>query len=242
MGSRRAVYAVAIAVLFALATAAGCGGITVKTGELRTESQTVALEEARTAGVEIKQGVGELKVSGGAKNLLDATFTYNVDAWKPEISYSVSGDRGSLVVKQPTEINVALGDQQYEWDLRLRDAVPISLQANLGAGKAALDLSSLTLQSLAVNTGAGEVTVDLGTYASSSFTGTVKGGAGKLTLILPKDVGVSVKADTGIGKTNIVGLQKKGEEYVNDAYGKTSDTLSLTIQAGVGEVNVQVAP
>ncbi|MCD4776640.1 MAG: toast rack family protein [Candidatus Aegiribacteria sp.] len=33
--------------------------------------------------------------------MLNADFTYNVAAWKPEIKYNVIGGQGKLVVRQP---------------------------------------------------------------------------------------------------------------------------------------------
>jgi hypothetical protein len=220
----------------------GCSAVTVKTGELRTDTTTVGLGAAKSASVEIRQGAGTLKVSGGASKLMDATFVYNVDSWKPEVTYTVNGDQGSLVVRQPSTLNVSLGGQRYEWDLRLAEGVPMRLVVGLGAGKSTLLLGTLTLTALDVESGAGDVTVDLGGYKAGSFEGTIKGGAGRLTVLLPKDVGVSVRTGTALGKTTILGLKQQGEDYVNDAFGKATETVRLTVQAAVGEVNLEVAP
>jgi hypothetical protein len=42
--------------------------------DLRTESRSVKLGDAKSVRVEIKMGAGELKVAGGAKELLEADF------------------------------------------------------------------------------------------------------------------------------------------------------------------------
>jgi hypothetical protein len=245
MTGRRVQVSVLMAVLLVglLVASAGCGAISVRTGELRTETTTVALEAAKTASVEIRQGAGTLKISGGASKLMDATFVYNVDSWKPEVTYSVNGDQGSLVVKQPSKLNIAsLGGLRYEWDLRLGDGVPIRLDVGLGAGKSTLTLGTLTLAALNVETGAGDATVDLSGYAGGSFDGTIKGGAGRLAVLLPRDVGVSVRAQMAVGKTTILGLKKQGDDYVNDAFGTAKETVRLTVQAAAGAVDLEVAP
>src|SRR6202030_1207126 len=72
--------------------ACGIGVKHVETGELKTESKTVALGAAKAVDVELKMGAGELKVQGGATGLLNADFTYNVPRWKPEVTYDVIGD------------------------------------------------------------------------------------------------------------------------------------------------------
>jgi hypothetical protein len=37
-----------------------------------------------------------------------------------------------------------------------------------------------------------------------------------------------------------VGLEKKGDSYVNDAYGDSDVTLDVDVQGGVGEINLKV--
>jgi hypothetical protein len=39
-----------------------------------------------------------LALEGGAKNLMDANFIYNIVSWKPDVSYSVSNGVGDLQV------------------------------------------------------------------------------------------------------------------------------------------------
>ena len=68
----------------------------------------------------------------------------------------------------------------------------------------------------------------------------IEGGAGKLTVMLPSDIGVRVDAQTGIGSVNTSGLTKEGDSYVNEAYGVSPYTLNLDIQAGVGAIDLQV--
>src|SRR3954452_12405636 len=86
------------AMLVVLFFADGCVG--EKPGNLRTESESIELGAAKSAQVEIKIGVGELRVNGGAKKLLEADFLYNIARWKPEVTYGISGDQGRLMVKQ----------------------------------------------------------------------------------------------------------------------------------------------
>ena len=87
----------------ALVTICGCnvGGDRVSPGEMRRESKTVALGAAQSVQVTLNMKAGELKVGGGAINLMDADFTYNVPEWKPEVNYEVNGGVGNLEVEQP---------------------------------------------------------------------------------------------------------------------------------------------
>ena len=66
---------------------AGCGSM-ARIGPLRSESQSVELGDAGSVRVEINFGAGDLQLTGGAEELLEADFTYNVARLKPEVKYS----------------------------------------------------------------------------------------------------------------------------------------------------------
>jgi hypothetical protein len=210
-------------------------------GPTKTETQSVDKGSAEAARVRIQQGVGELKVAGGADSLLQATFRYNVDAWKPEISYTVNGTQGDLTVIQP-DIKAPMVSRNTvnNWDLQLNGDIPLDLDIQTGAGTSDLNLSSLDLTALRVQSGAGTSTIDLSGDWDHDVSGTIEGGVGELTVKLPANIGVQVEVQTGIGGVNANGLVKNGNVYVNDAYGKSLNTLSLRIQAGVGSINLEV--
>jgi hypothetical protein len=242
----------------ALVLFAGCGEY-VETGDLVVVERSLDRGAAESVEAIVEMGAGKLAISGGSRGLMDAEFVYNVDEWKPEVSYRETGDGGSLRVKQPRGRGTSLGKNvRYEWDLRLNDEVPMDLDVELGAGSGLLDLGSLNLQDLRVTAGAGElevlltgkprvkdlqvqvgagdVTVDLSGKWKDDLDADIKGGVGRLTLRLPSDVGVRVDADKGLGKINRGGLRKKGGAYVNDAYGESDVTLRIDCKAGIGSI------
>src|SRR5215216_6455750 len=230
---------VAIAV-FAEACGTQRGG-TQRVGEMQRESRSIQAENAQSVHTKLQMGAGELNLTGGADRLMEADFAYNVADWKPKVSYDVSGDAGELIVKQGSGGGVRLGgDARNEWDIRLNDEVPTDLRVQMGAGESDLDLDSLTLTGLNLQMGAGKTTVDLtGDYAQN-LNASIQGGVGEATMLLPSEVGVQAKAEGGLGTINAEGLQKEGEAYVNDAYGKSGVTLRVDIQGGVGEINLEV--
>jgi hypothetical protein len=67
----------------------------------------------------------------------------------------------------------------------------------------------------------------------------IHGGVGSAVIRLPKDVGVRVHASGGIGSVSPHGLTREGDDYVNDALGKTPATIDLTIEGGTGSVNLR---
>jgi hypothetical protein len=227
--------------LFVACTWMACGVAMnhVETGELKTESKTVALGAAKAVDVELKMGAGELKVQGGATDLLDAEFTYNVPLWKPEVSYEVTGDSGHLAIEQPSGGGHG-GHTRYEWDLRLSNNVPMEMTVNEGAGQANLNLVGLQISRLEMNLGAGESTVNFDGPWKKDLTASIHGGVGKATVQLPRDTGVRVVAHGGLGAINASGFSKDGDAYVNDAYGKSSVSLRIEVEGGIGEINLEL--
>jgi hypothetical protein len=214
---------------------------TVVVGPTQTDTPAIQLGGAQAANVTLTMGAGKLTLDGGATNLLDGTFTYNVDAWKPEVTYNVNGSTGTLTVRQKNENGFTRTPDQVrnDWDLRLKDGVPLTLTANMGAGESKLKLGSLNLTKLDLHTGAGNVTVDLKGDWKQNLAATIEGGIGETTVKLPRDVGVRVNvAKSGLGKVHADNMTASGDTYTNVAYGHSPVTLDLTVQMGVGEITL----
>jgi hypothetical protein len=237
----------------------------LQVGDLQRKTESVALEGAEEVDVEIAMGAGELTLDGGADGLMSAEFAYNVGGWEPEVSYSVSGNTGTLRLEQPSfeleNFTIPDGDIRYEWDVRLGDGIPLSLDVRLGAGNSQFDLKSLDVRSMNLQTGAGDVTLDLGGTLSDleiqmgagqmqvdlsgnwqqDLDATIRGGVGRLTVRLPDDVGVRLEVNQGLGNVTATGLSRDNNTYVNSAYGDSDVTLNIAISGGVGEIVLDVS-
>src|SRR5215212_1888822 len=165
--SRYLVVVLSIVMMAATAVIAGaCGmqpsGTQQQVGKMQEESKSVDPKNAQSARAQLKMGAGELNVTGGADQLMEGDFSYNVSEWKPKVSYDVSGQKGELLVKQGSANSGSLdGKARNEWDISFNDEVPTDLMVKVGAGESDLDLDSLTLSGLDLNMGAGKSTVDL---------------------------------------------------------------------------------
>ena len=217
------------------------GGGSPKVGKMQSETKSVDPKNADSARAVLKMGAGELNLTGGADQLMEADFSYNVSEWKPEVSYDVSGKKGELVVKQGSANGGDLsGGARNEWDINMNDEVPTDLVVQMGAGESDLDLDSLTLTGVDLKIGAGKTTVDLSGDYTRDFDASIQGGVGEATVLLPSEVGVKAKAAGGLGKINAKGLKMVGGAYVNDAYGESDTNISVDVKGGVGEINLKV--
>jgi hypothetical protein len=245
-----------------VATATACNR-GVRVGDVQTKSQTVELGDADSVNVAIQMGAGELDVSGGASELLEATYTYNVEELNPQATFT----GGRLEVKDSNvDEGIAslfdLDEYRNEWDLKLKEDVPMEMTVDLGAGRSNLVLGALALtglnmdggagdvalhlngsQSLSqldLNMGAGVVTIDLTGEWQHDLDARIVGGLGDINLRLPGDVGVRIEVATGIGDVNASGLTRDGNTYTNDAYGVSDVTLRIDIDGGVGQINLDI--
>lgn len=122
-------------------------------------SETVPAGGATSARVEIGMAVGELRISGGATELMDADFTYD-EKLAPRLDYRVDGSQGVLTVKQESSNNVR--STRNEWDIRLNDRIPVDVQVNVAAASAELALDTLPVLSLDVHSASGAVLASVG--------------------------------------------------------------------------------
>lgn len=239
IGTRTAVL-LASAVLLLSMTSCVCGGERVELVDLRTEEQTVDLDGAERVVIELEIGIGKLNVRGGSSALLDAEFTYNVAEWAPVVDYSVKNGKGHLSITQPDAEGKSVPDKaRNEWELSLNNEIPLDLSIDMGVGNVQLDLGDVRLTDLSVDQGVGNVKINLVGERTADLTASVDGGVGEITVLVPSSIGVRVEADTGIGSFNTHGLKKRDGAYVNDAYGETESTITLSIDAGIGKITVE---
>ncbi len=206
----------------------------------QTDSKTVELGAAKSVQAELKMGAGDLKISGGSASLMNGTFQYNVPEWKPEVNYTVEGTEGRLEIDQPGGTHTNMGGVHYSWDLHLNNNVPMELSVEMGAGNSELNLSGLSLTSLHLQVGAGNADVDLTGDWKQNLSVSIEGGVGQASISLPQEVGVRANVQGGIGTVSAPGFKKDGDSYVNDAYGKSSISIDLSVQGGIGQVNLKL--
>ena len=139
--SRYGVVVLSIVMMAATAVLAGAcgmqpGGTQQQVGKMQEESKSVDPKNAQSARAQLKMGAGELNVTGGADQLMEGDFSYNVSEWKPKVSYDVSGEKGELLVKQGGAEGGSLdGKARNEWDINLNDEVPTDLVVKDGRGR-----------------------------------------------------------------------------------------------------------
>ncbi len=190
--------------------------------------------------IDVNVGYGNVTISQGAKDLINGNITYNHSKLEPEVTDKSKGKKRVISIGQSQKLKTdSKAGLKNNWELQIANDIPVDLQVSTGAAEAFIDLKGMRISNLAIEGGVGSTTVDLGGEWLDSFNVQLELGVGETTLILPKDIGVQVQSEKGIGTTNVKGLISKGEGvYENEAY-QTNNDVRITVQAeiGVGEAN-----
>lgn len=136
-------------------------------------------------------------------------------------------------------IDTGAGDTTVTFDAP--NLEPLSeIQINCGAGR--LDMRSLgnaNFERLNIKGGAGDVSLDLNGAWTRSANVEVVAGVGKLSIRVPRQVGVRVRTGISpIGKVIVEGLTSTADGYVNDAYATAAIKVEISLTTGIGEVNI----
>lgn len=212
-----------------------CVGI----GETEVETYTIELGSVDSVIVDMDMGAGELKIHGGARELMEATVTTNVAEWKPTINYHDTGRQGVLKIRQGKAKGIPMGDTENRWDISLNEDVLIDLRIDVGAGAGTLDLRDIQLSTLDIDAGVGELKLDLSGGRGQDLNVDIDGGVGSATIILPDEIGVRVHVNGGIGSVHAHGLYKDDHVYMNDAFGQSEVAITIQIDAGIGSIELK---
>ncbi len=203
--------------------------------------QTVDLQGAKSAYARLEIGAGQLTINGGASHVLDADFRYSYSYEAPRVDYHVDGGVGQLNISQESH-SVHFGRSENDWNLHFSKDIPLELKVDMGAGQGDLHFRDVPLTRLDLHIGAGQMDVDLTGDRKTDLTADIEGGVGQANIRLPKNVGVIAHASGGIGSIDVHGLKHDGDSYTNDAYGKSTATIHLKVEGGIGQITLNVEP
>lgn len=202
------------------------------------QAQVVDLKDAKAVRVVVHMPAGQLSIQGGAEHLMEADF-YQGAAWSvPSVDYHVDNRFGTLTIDQQSASEF-VGHSDNTWKLKLSSQVPLDLEVDVGAGKSDLNLAKIDLTKLELNVGAGQANVDLTGERMKDLQAEIHGGVGEAIVRLPKNIGVVATAHGGLGSIDVHGLKEEDGEYVNAAYGKSPNTLRLTVEGGIGHIKLE---
>lgn len=203
-------------------------GCSAKPGPTQEFTVNEPLGSAAITDVQLKMGAGKLTLQPGASGLISGVIRYNILSWKPSVKRTDS----QLIIDQGNpSAGGLLGSIVNDWTLQLGKA-PMTLRIDAGAYEGDLDLSGLTLRSLAIRDGASKVQV--------KFTAPNPGQMDSFTY----NTGASTVVLAGLANANFQQMKFQGGAgaYALDFSGDLRTDATVSIKAGVGSVQISVPP
>lgn len=161
-----------ISAILALALASMACGITIPKpptpGPEVTDKIEVETPKADEVNLRLAFGAGDLKISSGAKHLVEGTATYNYSTFKPNINVE---DTNVEIKMGETDFNIFpnFSNLKNEWDLKLGET-PMDLTIESGAYDGTFEFGGLALNSLTIKDGAANVNLSFSEKNSAEMS------------------------------------------------------------------------
>jgi hypothetical protein len=205
----------------------------------QAEQVSIPLETAGRARIQIQHAAGRLSLAGktGPGVLLDGTFGGG-------LNHSSRMDGDTLVV----DMRVPEGyfpwgwgpRDTLDWNFRLSEAIPLTLDFNTGASESQIDLSGLRVPELSLQTGASSTDITLPAAAGMTHM-KVGSGAASVNIKVPHGVAARIRAQGGLASIVIdqTRFPRQGELYLSPDYDSAPNKVDIDVQTGVGAVDIR---
>jgi predicted membrane protein len=213
----------------------------------QTIQREISLSNEKQVNVELSASFGSVNVRKGVpdkivqvsyrKKQKDKDASINLD-------YSITNTTGELLIElhpekttysrsKKGEVSVHVNDVDFrseEWYVALTDAVPISLEAELGAGKSSFDLTGLRITNLSISTGASKSSLSFDERNSVEMEE------------LKIETGVSKFSADNLNNANFkkMSFESGVGSYYLDFGGDLTRTVDVSINVGLGAVTVVI--
>ncbi len=213
--------------------ASGCGNPL----NVYVDSRFVESGGATSSNVEVRASKASVTITSLAgEGIMTANFSYTDIPNQPLIDYKVAAGKGTLIVKEPSDV-VIQPNGVYEWALKFNQDTPLNMSLMLGEGVNNINAGGLKLTDLYLNIKGGKTTLDL-RGVTVGLNPRVKTEGGKLTIRLPSDLGVKIRAEEGFESITADGLSRNGNTYVNSLWDTAKENFEVELRISDGQVIV----
>ena len=231
-----------VVILIVLAGSLWIFGVSFTGGNVVSGEQIQqSLNGATRAIIKIESSAGEMQIGSMSQPdiLLDGRIP-SAEEEKIRSSYTVSNGVGTYRLSD-TGAQVFLPTrhaQDWLWDLDITNAIPVDLGLSMGAGSAEAALRDLNLENLTVNLAVGSATVTL--PDQGSMEAQLEGAIGHIVIIVPRGVGVQVRADTGLASINVPeNYSHAGDVYESPGYSSAENRVDIVVSIAIGSVDIR---
>jgi hypothetical protein len=194
-----------------------------------------AEEGTNVLRLDLIQHAGEFFLgSQSGTNVLEANIHGNQPVLRKESSIGVA----EIFMQEPSG-TWPFHNRISRWEIHLSEQLPMEVEYKVGAVQAEFDLAGLQITDLHIKMGAGDLTLRLG---GTDTQITVDGGAGSITIFVPDETGVKLRASGGLlsvqgDRADVLSVGDRRYES-RDIDEKTA-VAEIHITAGAGSVELK---
>jgi len=200
------------------------------------EQISIPLEGASMASIKLDHGAGRLTLRSGAEanEILNGRFGGGL-----QYKTQINGNQMEVKLRMPSQAWSWWTGESLDWEVYLNNSIPLNLKFDSGASSSTIDLSDLKVTDLDIDTGASKTELTLPRNAGNTHVD-IDTGASSLKVIIPPQVAARISVKTGIASVNINSRfpQLGGGLYQSPDYATTSNRVDMTIDSGVGSIEV----
>lgn len=210
-------------------------------GAVTGEQIQQSLDGANRAIVKIEAGAGELQL--GAMNQEGILLTGRIPDFagnEVRSSYMVEGGVGAYRLREAGGqfLLPSRSAQKWVWDLDVTNTVPVQLELAMGAGKIEADLRDMELESVNIALAVGETRVVL--PERGRLNATIKGAIGQIVIIVPRGVGVEIRADKGLANLSTPpNYTRVGDTYRSPGFASAENQVEIDLSMAIGNISIQ---
>ncbi|MCS7061782.1 MAG: DUF5668 domain-containing protein [Anaerolineae bacterium] len=157
-----------------------------------------------------------------------------------QIHYVSQGTAHFTLRSAASTIWLPLGSarQQGNWALRVNPEVPLTLNIDLGAGEATVDLTGATLNRARITVGAGALRLTL--PSEGRFESQIEGGVGMITVLIPRPLAMRLQANTALVDLDVpVDFVRYERGYRSPNLDQADRVVDLRVNLAVGRVTIR---
>jgi hypothetical protein len=189
-------------------------------------------------------GAGEFTITDDSNEVIEIDAKYFESFGKPELDIDQDDELLAVKVEQYSKPFIAIPGDAPEYDIKLTEELEIAfLGLNIGAGRGDVVLQDVDIKEFVSDVGAGELNIK---FRNDSVPERIDldVGAGSLVLDLPRDVGIKLSYSVGVGELTVDGEDFSGfgrddDEYKSDNYDEADTIIEITVNVGVGSVEIK---
>jgi Domain of unknown function (DUF5668) len=212
-----------------------------------SESMESSLE---TATLHLAGGATKFTIGGGTSDLIsaDAKMTGNFPEYA--LNKKVNGSNADLELKakegkdgEGIHFNMDENDDtnidiKNQLDVKINEKPQWSLDIELGAGKADIDLSTLIVKKISLKTGVASTEIKLGDKADKTEV-TVESGVAEVEISVPKGVGCRLETkDAALNMNDFDGFTKNGSSYETANFQGSKKQIVISFKSGLSKLKV----